>query len=69
KQNHQNYSSTSVKKGFDFVGFHFRVYPDKTGPKGAKSLVKPTREGKRRLLTKIKNAVMLHRSATAVLVK
>lgn len=58
---------TSVKKGFDFVGFHLRVYPDKSGPKGAKSIIKPTDESKRRLRSKIKNAVKISKSSGEII--
>lgn len=60
---------TSVKKGFDFVGFNFRVYPDKSGPKGAKSIVQPTKEGKRRLRSKIRNAVKTNKSSGEIIVE
>ncbi|CAN0518170.1 unnamed protein product, partial [Scytosiphon promiscuus] len=60
---------TSVKKGFNFVGFHFRVYPDKSGPKGAKSIVKPTMEGKKRLRSKIKDVVSRNRSSGEIIME
>jgi len=65
--NHEKSCITSVKKGFDFVGFHFRVYSDKSGPKDAKSIVKPTIEGKKRLRSKIKDVVKLNRSSGEII--
>jgi len=65
--NHEKTCITSIKKGFNFVGFHFRVYPDKSGPKGVKSIVKPTKESKKRLRSKIKDVVKLSRSSGEII--
>lgn len=58
---------TSVKKGFDFVGFHFRIYPHKNGPNGYTSLVKPTKSGIKRLRSKISDAIVHQRSSGHVI--
>lgn len=46
---------TSVKQGFNFVGFHFKCYPYAKGPRGLKLLIKPSKANIRRLKEKLKD--------------
>lgn len=48
---------TNVKKGFDFVGLNFRIYPFEKGPGGYILLIKPAKANIQRLKEKIKNVV------------
>lgn len=51
---------TSVKMGFDFVGFNFRIYPFPTGPAGYKLLIKPTKDHIIRIRRCIKQICKTH---------
>ena len=48
---------TNIRDGFDFLGFHFRKYPD------GKVIVKPTKEGIKTLKSKIKEVFKKYRQA------
>lgn len=44
----------SVKKGFDFLGYNFRIYPYDRRPTGYIALTKPTKKRVQRIIAKIR---------------
>jgi RNA-directed DNA polymerase len=55
---------TNIYEGFDFLGFHFRKFPN------GKMLVQPTKEGIKSFKLKVKEIFKLHRSSNiSVLIK
>jgi len=58
----------SVEEGFDFLGFHFREYPDKGRTAGTKKgifLVKPSKKNVTNILRKISEIIRNHPNADA----
>ncbi len=53
----------SVKEGFDFLGYHFRVYLYPRRPTGYIGLTKPSKKGLARLYAKIRPVVKTSQSA------
>jgi RNA-directed DNA polymerase len=56
---------TSVKEGFNFVGFHFKVYPYEKGPKGYICLIKPAKNNIKKLKLKLKETVKHSKKSSA----
>jgi RNA-directed DNA polymerase len=56
---------TNVKKGFDLVGFHFRVYQVTHKKGGYLCLVTPTKSGVLRMQSKVKEIVHQHKDRSA----
>lgn len=56
---------TSVKKGFDFVGFNFRIYLYKKGPGGYICLIKPTKTNLKKVKSNLKDIVKNSQNLTS----
>lgn len=68
KVNVEKTKITRIEKGFDFLGFHFREYPDETRAKGEKKgifLIKPTKNNVQKICRKISEIVKKYPSAEA----
>ena len=66
--NDEKTSITSVEQGFDFLGFHFREYPDKgrvTGVKKGIFLVKPSKKNITNIISKISGIIRAYPNAEA----
>lgn len=57
---------TSIKAGFDFVGFHFKCYLWPKAPGGLKLLIKPSKASIRKLKNKIKEICAKGKNLDAV---
>jgi RNA-directed DNA polymerase len=68
KINEDKTSISTVEQGFDFLGFHFREYPDKGRSKGLKKgifLVKPSKENVTNICRKVSAIIKKYPNAEA----